>query len=525
MKASRNWLGLFLAGLVLGRAIAQEAGPAGDSPAQARRSTPDAQPLTVAELQERLAGLFAQPRFAAALWGVKIVSLDTGKTLFEHDAGKLLSPASNVKLYTVALALDQLGPDYRIRTSLFAKARPGPDGTLTGDLIVYGRGDPTIDAHRFGGDPLKALGPLVAALANAGVKRISGALVGDTSFFRGPEFGSGWVWEDQEHDYGAEISALAIDNNTVQAVVRPGERAGAPCRLTLAPANGYLTVSNRTETVPKGQRRTVSFYRLPSENVVYVFGQVPLEDPGFTEELTLHNPAGLFLALFRDALAHHGITVSGPLRTTTWLDRQVDPLDASRMVELGAVESPPLRDLARQILKPSQNLYAELLLAHLGETRRSADTPRGRASEKLGVRQLDPFLARAGVKKGEFFFDEGSGLSRENLATPDATVALLRFMSRHPCGEIFLNALPVAGVDGTLKARMKNSPAAGNLRAKTGSLRWAHSLSGYVTTAAGERLAFCLMLNRYHSTETGHSAGAELDAVGVMLAGLAEKTE
>ncbi|HXP59677.1 MAG TPA: D-alanyl-D-alanine carboxypeptidase/D-alanyl-D-alanine-endopeptidase, partial [Dongiaceae bacterium] len=517
---------ILLAGLVLGSAFGQDPKPAatpdelGAIPHSALRI-----PHSEAELQERLAGLLSEPRFEAAQWGVKIVSLDTGKTLFEQNPGKLFSPASNAKLYTVALALDRLGPDYRIRTSLYAKTRPDPGGTLEGDVVVYGRGDPTINARLHGGDSLKALEPLAAALTNAGVKRIAGDLIGDASFFRGPEFGSGWAWDDQEHDYGAEISSLTINNNTLGVLVRPGERVGAPCRLTLMPATGYLALSNRTETVPKGQRRAVSLYRLPNENVVYAFGQTPLEDPGSAEEVTLHNPAGLFIAFFGEALARHGITVSGRLRTLNWLDRQADPLYCSRMVELGALESPLLRDLAREVLKPSQNLYADLLLAHLGESQRTAATPAGRTSEDLGISQLDAFLAQAGVKGGEVFFNEGSGLSRENLTTPNATVALLRFMSRHPCGKIFLEALPIAGVDGTLKGRMRNTPAAGKVRAKTGSLRWATSLSGYVTTAAGERLAFCLMLNRYHSADPARPARAEVDAIAVMLAGLTARSQ
>jgi len=480
---------------------------------------------TVAELRERLAALLSQPRFGAALWGVKIVSLDTGKSLFEHNAGKLFSPASNAKLYTVALALDRLGPDYRIRTSLYAKSEPDPGGTLPGDVIVYGRGDPTINARLRGGDLLKALEPLAAALANAGVKRIAGDLIGDASFFRGPEFGSGWAWDDAEHDYGAEISALTIDHNLVQAAVRPAERLGAACRLTLWPAGGDLTLSNRTETVAKGGRRTVRFYRPPNENVVYVLGQMPLEDAGLTEGLPVHNPAGLFIALFREALAAHGITLGGRLRTLNWLDRQVDPLDYGRMVELGAMESLPLREIAGEVQKPSQNLYADLLLAHVGERQRGPDTPPERTSEELGIRQLEPFLDRAGVQRGDVFLDEGSGLSRQDLTTPNATVALLGFMSRHPCGQSFLEALPIAGVDGTLKDRMKNTLAAGNVRAKSGSLRWADCLSGYVTSAAGERLAFCLMLNRYHGAGGARSGRADLDAIAVMLAGLAGRSE
>src|SRR6185295_2193051 len=206
-------------------------------------------PATLAELQQRLTEHVANPRFAAGSIGLKIVSLDTGKTIFEHDAGKLFSPASNSKLYTMALALDKLGGDYRIKTSLYAAAKPDRRGTLKGDLIVYGRGDPTINARLNGGDIFKALEPLVAALTNAGVKRVSGDLVGDDSFIHGPPYGSGWAWDDMENYYGAEISALTINDNTVQISVKPGASNGAPARITLSPATTYLAISNRVQTV------------------------------------------------------------------------------------------------------------------------------------------------------------------------------------------------------------------------------------------------------------------------------------
>lgn len=482
-------------------------------------------PATLPELQERLAARLSEPRFAAALWGVKVVSLDTGKVWFAHNAEKLFSPASNAKLYTVALALDRLGPDYRLRTSLYANARPAPDGTLQGDLILSGRGDPTINGRFHGGDIFQALEPLVAALTNAGVKRIAGDLVGDATFFHGPEFGSGWDWEDQQHAYGAELSALTINDNTVQATLKPAARAGDPARLIFSPPTAYLTVSNRTETIAKTGRRSVHFYRLPGQNMVYVSGQVPLEDAGYTEDVTVHNPAGLFVALLREALARRGIDVNGRLRTVNWLDRATDALEPGQRIEVGLLESPPLRDLAREVLKFSQNLYTDLLLAHLGEKQRAADTPPALTSEDLGIRELDRFLAQAGVKRADVHFEEGSGLSRNNLTTPNATVALLQFMSRHPCADIYLQALPLAGVDGTLRNRMKDTPAAGNVRAKTGSLRWASSLSGYATTAARQRLVFCLMLNRYANADPDHSTSAELDALAVMLAEFAGKAD
>jgi D-alanyl-D-alanine carboxypeptidase/D-alanyl-D-alanine-endopeptidase (penicillin-binding protein 4) len=498
-------LPIALAGLFVGSTLAQEQKP----------------PATLAELRQRLADHIGQPKYAAALWGVKIVSLDSGKTVFEHNPQKLFSPASNSKLYTVALALDWLGADYRIKTSLYAQAKPNQAGTLNGDLIVYGRGDPAINARLHGNDICQALEPLVDALTNASVKRIAGDLVGDESYFHGPPFGSGWGWDDLEYYYGAEISALTINDNTLQATVKPGARVGAPCQLALLPATAWLTWSNRTETVEKGAPRAIHLYHPLCQNLIYVSGQMPIDDAGSTHEVTFHNPAGLFVSFFQQALARRGIKVTGRLRTLNWLDREAQPLDRARLVELGSVASLPLRDIARAVLKPSQNLYADLLLAHVGEQARTADTPADETSEDLGIRELNKFLAEAGIKRGETIFEEGSGLSRDNLTTPNATVTLLQFMHRRPCAQVYLEALPIAGVDGTLKNRMKGTPAAGNVRAKTGTLRWANTISGHVTTAADEHLVFSLMVNRYYESRP---ARGDLDTILVLLAGFTGRT-
>ncbi|HWQ93208.1 MAG TPA: D-alanyl-D-alanine carboxypeptidase/D-alanyl-D-alanine-endopeptidase, partial [Clostridia bacterium] len=454
----------------------------------------------------------------------KVVSLDSGATLFEHNPAKLFSPASNSKLYTVGLALDRLGGDYRIKTSLYAKAKPNRRGVLQSDLVLYGRGDPTINSRLHGNDIWKALDPLVFALTNAGVRRVSGDLIADESFFRGSSYGSGWSWDDMQYYYGAEVSALTINDNLFQVAVKPGERPGLPCRLTLVPASGFLVFSNRTVTVAKGQRRTISFFRPIEQNVVYVTGEIALDDPGYNDDLTVHNPAAWFGLLYREALARYGVKISGRVRTRSWLDGEQAANACAGMVELGYVESLPLRDIAREVQKPSQNLYTDLLLAHVGEARGRGDARARTTSEDLGILELNRFLQEAGIPKGEVLFEEGSGLSRNNLTTPNATVALLRHMQQRPEAEAYLNALPVAGVDGTLRRRMKDTPAAANVRAKTGTLRWANSLSGHVTTAAGERLLFSIMLNRYYNQGSPTSARDDIDALAVMLAGLSARS-
>jgi D-alanyl-D-alanine carboxypeptidase/D-alanyl-D-alanine-endopeptidase (penicillin-binding protein 4) len=479
-------------------------------------SAQEAKPLkTVAELQQQLSAHLTQHKFDAALWGVKVVLLDSGKVIFEENPQKLFSPASNSKLYTVALALDRLGADYRIKTSLYAAAKPSA-GVLQGDLVVFGRGDPTINARLHNNDIFAALEPLVAALTNAGVQRITGDLIGDDSYFRGPPYGSGWAWDDTESYYGAEISALTINDNSLQVSVKPGSKVGETCALTISPPTSYISFSNRTETATNGVHRTISFYRPLEQNAIYASGRMPLEIPIFMDDVTVHNPAGLFISFFKEALMRHGIKVEGKLRTVNWLERQVDPIRIEKLVEMGSVESPPLRDIAREIMKPSQNLYTDLLLAHVGEQHRTAQSAPNETSEELGIRELNKFLAETGVKKGDVFFEEGSGLSRNNLTTPNATVALLQYMSRHKCADVYSNSLPIAGVDGTLRGRMKGTAAAGNVRAKTGTLRWANSLSGYVTTAAGERLLFSIMLNR--DPEPSRVARADVDTIAVMLA-------
>jgi serine-type D-Ala-D-Ala carboxypeptidase/endopeptidase (penicillin-binding protein 4) len=522
-----------------------------------RQQTTALQPETIDSLRARIAAHVAQARFAPAAWGVKIVSLDTGRTIFEHNPEKYFNPASNAKLYTAALVLDRLGVDYRIKTSLYSMVRPDASGTLKGDLIVYGRGDPTMAARLNGGDYFKGIEPLVNQLINARVRRIEGDLVGDESYFTGPPFGSGWEWDDLQAYYGAEVSALTIDDNALDLFVKPAERSGIPCRITTGPPTSFVSVINRTQTSLKGTESRIVVYRPIGENLIYVSGQLPIDSSGSYSSVAVHNPAGLFVSLLKDALAQRGIAVTGRTRVIDWKYREVTPLHLAKLIELGSIDSMPLGDILRETLKPSQNLYAQLLLLQVGNRGRQGATVilsslslnppsparkiakmasmnDGRTDEEAGIEMMNDFLVQAGVKKGDVLLEEGSGLSRRDVITPAATVALLSYMSRSRWADVYRNALPVAGVDGTLQNRMKGTPAAGNVHAKTGTLRYVHTLSGYVTTAAGERLAFSIMLNNYYNAEraaalresavttAGRAAPPaprdDIDAIAMMLA-------
>ena len=488
-------------------------------PADARaEASPDA-PTTLAGLRWALSNHLSQPRFAGALWGVQVKSLATGRTLFEHNAGKLFSPASNCKLFTVAAALDRLGADYRLRTSLFATRPPAKSGVLKGDLIVFGRGDPGFRMAAPGGDLLAALDPLVTALTNAGVRRIGGDLVADESFFRGPQYGSGWVWEDLAHWYGAAVSALTLDDNCFTLAIRPGAALGAPCEVQLSRPPPGVFLANLSQTGAKAGSRTFHLWCPPGQKLLYALGQLPADAAAWEETVPLPNPAEYFGECFKAALARKGIRLLGRVRTVDWLDRRLEPLAAARLLELGHVDSVPLREIVAEILKPSQNLYTDLLLAHLGSLCLATNAAHSElTSEQAGMEELNRFLAQAGVADGQVLFEEASGLSRNNLATPAAIVRLLEFMDRHRCAAEFRAALPVAGEDGTLRNRMRGTPAAGNVSAKTGTLRWANALSGYVTSAGGEPLAFALLLNRYDNRELQRSTRSELDALALLLA-------
>jgi len=342
-------------------------------------------PATVAELQKRLDAIVNDRRYASALWASRLRRSIPAKTLYEHDAGNCFSPASNSKLYTMAMALDRLGPDHRIKTSLYARSRPDAPGVIAGDLVIYGRGDPTINARVHGSNIFQGTGTARLRARQRRCETDRRDLIGDDSFFHSPPFGSSWSWEDFQYYYGAEISALTINDNTLQLQVKPGDRIGAACTLAFVPPSTYLAVSNSVRTAAKGARRRVEVYRPVGENVLYVSGAVPLDDTGSTEEVTMHNPACLFAQIFRDALADKGITVSGKVRSMNWKDREAAPLVFKEWTELGSMESLPMRDIIREVQKPSQNLYTDMILEYVGTTV-SQNCRHQRARQRRGSR-------------------------------------------------------------------------------------------------------------------------------------------
>lgn len=513
-----------------------------NAPDNSRSLNPAAAPRTLAELQNRIEQIVRQPALDAGFFAVKIVSLDTGAVIFEQDSRKFIRPASNMKIYTVATAFEKLTPDYRFITSVYAKEKPDEDGKVKGDLVIYGRGDPSIAARFNDGDYFKGINGLADRIVAAGVKRIKGDLVGDESYFDGDPLGSGWTWQDLQWSYGAPIGALTVNDNAIDLAVRPGGKAGAVAVITTGPpAASFMTIVNRATTTAKGTRSDLHIHRGLGANTLEISGTVAVGDDGFTGGVAIPDPALAFVAMLRDALIKRGVKIDGRLRTVTArIGGSIVPVAATATnevgktpalptpVEIASLPSAPFNDIAAHTLKPSQNLYTELILRTLGKMRKSAppadDTRRAsQTDEDAGLAAVRDFLKQAGVSESQLNLDDGSGLSRSDMIMADATVQLLTFMTRHRYFAQFRDALPIAGVDGTLRNRMRGTPAERNVRAKTGTLSSVASLGGYVTTAAGERLVFSMMLNNY--PDASALRRDSIDAIAVLLASFDGKTQ
>ena len=464
-----------------------------DSPTPTPDPTPSPYPGTgpvpsVGTLQAKIRQRISAPELARGRVGVKIVSLTTGKVVFENDADKYFMPASNMKNFTVAAAIDKLTPDFRFVTSAVASSRPDAEGVVKSDLGIIGQGDITISTAFNNGDYYKGLDNLVDKIAAAGVKRIEGSLVGYEGYFKGYAIPQTWEWNDLQWYYGAEVSAFPINDNAIDLKVTAGT-PGGPCVVSVLPQNPIVQVTNLCTTAPAGAAKTLRIFKAPGKNVIEISGKLPAGDP-FEGYVAVSRPAEMFLELLRQRLQAKGITVTGAPR--------VMPGDLTRppnLVEIARVESPPLSVIAGRTMKSSQNLYTETLLWTMGEV--SGRRPgAGGDSSVLGLNVVESFLKEAGVPPGSVLQYDGSGLSRHNLVTPSAVTALYRYMANQSkFAKAWRDSLSVGGTDGTLARRFKGSTAAGNLQGKTGTIDQVSALSGYLTTAGGDQLVISVIVN------------------------------
>ncbi len=459
----------------------------GCAPAAPPAPAPAPVPLPARTFAETVDLILADTALAHAHWGVLVRSLDGDSLVYARSASKLFTPASNMKLLTGAAALEVLGPAYRYRTEVSAAGQVS-GGVLLGDLVVSGAGDPTV-SERFHHDPRAVFRGWADSLRVHGVRRIAGDVVGIDRLFDGVPLGSGWAWDDLESAYAAGVAGLYLNEGVVRVTVRPGP-LGASARVSLDPPTGYLPVTNSTRTSSAGGEPFLTVERNPAGRGVLVEGEVTAGAEPVVRWIAVRDPAGYFAAVLRETLESEGVEVSGRARVL-----EADETGPAGATFLFAHLSPPLEEVLPELLKPSQNQIAEILLKTVGLE------ARGEGSARAGAEAVDSLLAAWGVKPTRLRVADGSGLSRYNLLSPELLVSLLERMDGSRYARLWRESLPLAGVDGTLENRLRGTAAEGRVRAKTGSLSNVRALSGYLTTSAGERMVFSTLVN-------GHLLGA-----------------
>ncbi|HKV62344.1 MAG TPA: D-alanyl-D-alanine carboxypeptidase/D-alanyl-D-alanine-endopeptidase [Candidatus Acidoferrum sp.] len=445
-----------------------------------------------AKFASRAEALLGTPPTSKGEWGLLIVDAESGETLYEQNADKYFVPASNMKLFTTALAMTKLGPEYRFRTTLESSGAISNEGVLNGDLALVGRGDPNLSNRKFpyelkeefDGPQERALVELADALAAKGVKEISGDVIGDDSYFPRERYPNGWEIDDMVWEYGAAISAIVVDDNTVALTLSPGEQAGEPVQASVTPATPDFTVENHVTTSAADVKSDLTLTREPGSNFVVVKGSLPAKTAPRKLVLAVEEPALHAAVLLKRMLEDRGIRVGGVSRA-----RHDQAEVAGDPVILAEHTSVPLGDAVKLINKISQNLHTEMLLRTVARQ----NGPWATLDEMLKVPA--DFYATAGIEPADVIQTDASGLSRHDLVTPRAIVTLLSFAQKQPWFGPYYASLPVAGQDGTLEDRMKNTPAAGRIHAKTGSVEHVRTLSGFAETPGGRRLIFSFLSN------------------------------
>jgi len=434
-------------------------------------------------------------------WGIEVVRLRDGKVLFKLNEDHLFTPASNMKLFTAAVALEKLGPDFIFRTTVETDAAPDSQGRVN-DLSLVGRGDPNLGSRALPyhlkterkSPAEEAFRELADQAVARGVRQVRGNLVADDTYFVFQPYSHDWSEGDLEWGYGAPVTALAFNDNALALHVQPAAAAGQKALISLDPVTDYYQFDNRVETIAAGGAQLIHVERAPGSMQLNIWGEIPLGASSEDDTVSIENPSQLIGEMFLKLLEARGVRVAGHV-----VVRHLNPIDAATSTDsprpsvakatLAEHDSLPLREDIKVTLKVSQNLHAEMLLRTLAHEAKNS------GSVGTGLELLRDFVTQVGIPQDEYFFTDGSGLSRRALVAPEAVVKLLEYMARSPRFATFYDCLPVAGSDGTLTERFIGSPAAGRIHAKTGTISHVNALSGYMDLPSGERLAFSIFGN------------------------------
>ena len=451
--------------------------------------------LCPAQLGAAIEAVINRPQYIRARWGISIETLSSSQTLYGHDAKKYFIPASNVKLLITAAALHQLGSEFRIRTSVY--------GTKEGSLRIVGRGDPSLtDVH---------LRELTQQLSRQGIRQVR-QLIAEDDYFQGYAINPNWEWEDVQADYGAPVNSLILNQNTVELKLLP-QQLGQPLQVVWTDPTEATRwqIENKSVTAQPSEPTLINVSRNFTKPVLRITGKMGVNSEPESVALAVLDPTEHFLHHFRRALAAEKINANADTRRYTQISKliSVNPrpsagrlsggnlrseLSMRAFAELASVESPPLSKLLVETNQNSNNLYAEALLRTLGAKASNAPAPTN--SVEMGLAVVKSTLTRLGVDPTGYILADGSGLSRHNLVSPEALIQTLKAMAKSPEASVYRASLSVAGVNGSLRNRFRNSAAQGIVQAKTGTISGAVALSGYLDTPEYEPLVFSIIVNQ-----------------------------
>jgi len=466
-----------------------------------------------ADLNERLTALLESKPAAFGTAGIQVADAATGASLFASNEGRLFLPASNLKLFTSALALEKLGPGYRFTTRVLA--------TNSGDLVLAGSGDPSLSGRIYPykkdarpGPPLDPIDDLAAQIVKRGIRRVDGDIVGDDTLYPWAPYPPNWSTDDTEREYGAPVSALSLDDNTVAITIQPGSRAGEHAGMSVSPTVEFLTIDHRVVTGARGSSLAIHLRQVPGSRQWIVTGNVPAGHAPVAEFLPVDDPAEFAATALYDALVRRGVAIHGrPVARHRALGVEYAPPAGE---EIATRQSPPLGELLRMLEKVSQNLHAELILREVGRVRRQeATTEAGAAEMSAFVRTLEASMEPTEVRAPESRVDDGSGLGRNSLVAPRLVTKLLEREYTSPDRELWISLLPVGGEDGTLEHRLCCVSDGAAIHAKTGTLGRAVALSGYANSTTSGWLAFSILVNDFSAP--GSEVRAWVDKIALAL--------
>jgi D-alanyl-D-alanine carboxypeptidase/D-alanyl-D-alanine-endopeptidase (penicillin-binding protein 4) len=433
------------------------------------------------------------PLAARSNIGIHVIDLKTGKPVYARNESRFFLPASNLKLFTTAMALLKLGPNYRFETRLIEEP--------SGDLTLVGSGDPSMSGRAYpyrhgepSGPPLAAIEDLASKAVANGLTAVRGDVVGDDRLYPWIPYPPSWTQDDAVGENGAPVSALTVTDNLITVTFTPGARAGDLATLSLSPALEYFAIDNRILTVAGGNETNIGLTRVPGSRQLLFYGSIPAGGASHHALVALDDPALYAASALYDALTRRGVVISGhPVARHRGSD---DPYVAPEGTILVSHSSPPASELIQMADKVSENLHAELLLRETGRVEHKNGT------REAGLAALDAFFNQIGGSAADARIDDGSGLSRNTLVTPRLVTRLLTYMYGSNQRDTWVSMLPIGGVDGTLSGRLCCASETHSIHAKTGTLNRSIALSGYAESKARGWLAFSIIVNDFGASDT-----------------------